>query len=360
MASKRRLPSWFWNSTSRRPDSAAGAAPPAGEPTAPRRRFTVRLHFLEPDAARQPGQRVFDVALQGQPVLAGLDVVAAAGGPLRPLVRSFDGISAENELEITLSPGTNPPPILSGVEIIEQGYAPQTLAVIRKITESEGTAEFGLLLRNRFDRQFRAKPFVGDLPYVGFIRRTSTPLAPTPVTAGVGSIEDVARSTSLRILSALEIVDRKRIAWRLAQAGCLCHQKATLPMPVTAADQLEATEVLVDRACLADPDDALDNDLVLDTSLFEEEDEEDEEEEKDDAVELVPVPSEADELEELRRGRWRGKSDKSPQTPLETYLREINERRCCPPRTNRNWRVESPRATRRPETAWCGPICVWW
>ena len=63
---------------------------------------------------------MFDVAVQGQPVLSGLDVVAAAGGPLRPLVRSFDGIPAENELEITLSPSTDPPPILSGVEIIEQ------------------------------------------------------------------------------------------------------------------------------------------------------------------------------------------------------------------------------------------------
>lgn len=93
-------------------------------------------------------------------------------------------------------------------------------------------------------------------------------------------------------------------------------------MPVTDADQLEAPEFLVDSTGLADADDALEHDAVLDTSLFEEEDED---EEQDDAVELVPAPSEADELEELRRGRWRGKSDKSPQTPLETYLREINE-----------------------------------
>jgi RNA polymerase primary sigma factor len=96
-------------------------------------------------------------------------------------------------------------------------------------------------------------------------------------------------------------------------------------MPVTATDQFEAPDVLIDRACLAEVDDALENDLVLDPSLFEEDEDEDEEEEKDDAVDLTPAPSEADELDELRRGRWRGKSDKSPQTPLETYLREINE-----------------------------------
>ena len=84
------------------------------------RRVTVRLVFLEPDAARQSGQRVFDVALQGQRVLTGLDVVAAAGGPLRTLVRTFEEIPAGRELKITLTPTTELPPLLSGVEIIEQ------------------------------------------------------------------------------------------------------------------------------------------------------------------------------------------------------------------------------------------------
>jgi RNA polymerase primary sigma factor len=91
-------------------------------------------------------------------------------------------------------------------------------------------------------------------------------------------------------------------------------------MPVTDADQLEASEILV--ACDAPPetDDLLDDDLVLDLSLFE-----DEEEEEDDDTPLVSPPAVEDELEELQRGRRRGKSDTSPQTPLETYLREINE-----------------------------------
>lgn len=102
------------------PPAAPGASP-AGKPP---RRFTVRLHFLEPDAACPSGRRVFAVALQGQQVLSGLDVAAAAGGPLRPLVRSFDGISAERELTITLTPAGTAPPILSGVEISEQPAGP--------------------------------------------------------------------------------------------------------------------------------------------------------------------------------------------------------------------------------------------
>ena len=90
----------------------------------PERRFTVRLSFLEPDPGRLPGERVFDVALQGQPVLSGLDVVTAAGGPLRTFVQTFDDIPVETELQITLSAGTEQPPVLSGVEIIEQQPSP--------------------------------------------------------------------------------------------------------------------------------------------------------------------------------------------------------------------------------------------
>jgi hypothetical protein len=47
-------------------------------------------------------------------------VVTAAGGPLRTLVRTFDEIPGERELKITLTAGTELPPLLSGVEIIEQ------------------------------------------------------------------------------------------------------------------------------------------------------------------------------------------------------------------------------------------------
>lgn len=84
------------------------------------RRYSVRLHFLEPDSGVQPGQRVFDVALQGRKVLAALDVAAAAGGPWRTLERAFDGIVAEDSITLALDPRGNLPPVLSGIEIIEQ------------------------------------------------------------------------------------------------------------------------------------------------------------------------------------------------------------------------------------------------
>lgn len=88
-------------------------------------------------------------------------------------------------------------------------------------------------------------------------------------------------------------------------------------MQLTEADHLHTSDDLVDAEPLADADELLDEDLLLDSSLFEEDDAEEEP--------ADPPSSEVDELEEFRRGRRRSKADSSLQTPLETYLREINE-----------------------------------
>jgi len=81
-------------------------------------RYTVRLYFLEPDPVA-PGQRVFDVVLQGRPSLAAFDVVAAAGSADRGIVREFKNIVADDELHLRLqkSPASSLGPILSGIEL---------------------------------------------------------------------------------------------------------------------------------------------------------------------------------------------------------------------------------------------------
>lgn len=86
------------------------------------RRFTVRLHFVEPDPV-QPGQRLLDIELQGKRVLEGLDIVKAAGGAERELVREFRGIAATDELTVTLHPSaraTLRETVLCGIEIIAE------------------------------------------------------------------------------------------------------------------------------------------------------------------------------------------------------------------------------------------------
>jgi outer membrane protein assembly factor BamB len=88
------------------------------------RMYRVRLYFAEPDDVR-PGERVFDVQLQGTTVLPALDVVREAGGRLRLLVKEFTGIEVGDDLTIHLVPHSaakNPAPILSGVEIHAEGW----------------------------------------------------------------------------------------------------------------------------------------------------------------------------------------------------------------------------------------------
>src|SRR6185295_11643244 len=65
--------------------------------------YTVRLYFtaLEND---QPGQRVFDVKLQGKTVLKAFDLVAKAGGPQRALVKEFHDIPVSENLVLELVP----------------------------------------------------------------------------------------------------------------------------------------------------------------------------------------------------------------------------------------------------------------
>ncbi|MCF7675454.1 MAG: PQQ-binding-like beta-propeller repeat protein [Akkermansiaceae bacterium] len=86
-----------------------------------RRTFTVRLHFAELDEVK-PGERVFGVRLQGCTVEEALDVVKAAGGLRKGLVRTYQGVPATTNLTLEFVPRDPAPstcgmPILSGLEI---------------------------------------------------------------------------------------------------------------------------------------------------------------------------------------------------------------------------------------------------
>jgi len=80
--------------------------------------YTVRLHFAEPEDL-QPGERVFDVSLQGRTVLSDFDVVKTAGGPRREVVREFKAVTVEGDLHIALTPKSGQA-VLCGVEVIQE------------------------------------------------------------------------------------------------------------------------------------------------------------------------------------------------------------------------------------------------
>ena len=79
-------------------------------------KYRVTLHFAELDKAVRPGQRVFDVKLQGQTVAAALDVAHEAGSIERALTREFRHVKVAGHLVIELE-SIKGEPILAAIEV---------------------------------------------------------------------------------------------------------------------------------------------------------------------------------------------------------------------------------------------------
>ena len=85
--------------------------------------YTVRLSFapLETD---KPGQRIFDVKLQGKTVLKGFDPAAQEGGPHAAFVAEFEKIPVTDTLVVELIPAANSDgdplhqTLMSGIEVL--------------------------------------------------------------------------------------------------------------------------------------------------------------------------------------------------------------------------------------------------
>ena len=86
--------------------------------TAREQTYTVRLHFAELEGL-EPGERVFDVSIQGKRVLESFDIANEAGGSLRGLVKEFKGISPAGTLELSFTDRVGQA-CLSGVQLIAE------------------------------------------------------------------------------------------------------------------------------------------------------------------------------------------------------------------------------------------------
>jgi outer membrane protein assembly factor BamB len=82
--------------------------------------YTVKLHFAELEN-KKPGERLFNVRLQGSEVLHGFDIAQAAGGVDKPVVKTFAKIPVKDALTVEClpaSPEAGSPPLLCGIEVI--------------------------------------------------------------------------------------------------------------------------------------------------------------------------------------------------------------------------------------------------
>ena len=80
------------------------------------KQFTVRLHFAELEGL-EPGERVFDVSIQGKRVLKSFDIAGETGGAMRGTVKEFGGITTDGTLDLSFSNEIGEA-CLSGVQVI--------------------------------------------------------------------------------------------------------------------------------------------------------------------------------------------------------------------------------------------------
>ncbi|HUU29022.1 MAG TPA: PQQ-binding-like beta-propeller repeat protein [archaeon] len=92
-----------------------------GEP----RPYTVRLYFAEHETI-QPGERVFDVAIDRKGVLKDFDILAEAGAPYRLVVKEFRNIPVSKSLEVAFTPSGassgRAAPLVCGIEVVAEGW----------------------------------------------------------------------------------------------------------------------------------------------------------------------------------------------------------------------------------------------
>ncbi len=96
---------------------------PVDDPGAAPARYAVRLFFAETFSAR-PGERVFDVRVQGRVRLENVDVARLAGGPRKSVVKEIRPVTAAESIVIEFAPRTRAAALLNGVEVVRLSSAP--------------------------------------------------------------------------------------------------------------------------------------------------------------------------------------------------------------------------------------------
>jgi hypothetical protein len=93
--------------------------------------YTVKLKFAEVSMTGA-GQRMFNVAINGAPVLVNFDIYAATGG-LTALDKPFAVPVTAGQIAIQFSKGAANSPMVNGIEILGSGQtsAPSSLALLR-------------------------------------------------------------------------------------------------------------------------------------------------------------------------------------------------------------------------------------
>ncbi len=121
-------------------DSSSGAELNYSLPVTPNRRYLVRLHFAEIyGGIDSPGDRVFNVVIDGVPRLTNFDQFLEAGGSYTALVRQLVVVNTDGVLDITME-HVSQNPAIKAIHVVEQWLGPfNRPPVINSTPRTSGT-----------------------------------------------------------------------------------------------------------------------------------------------------------------------------------------------------------------------------
>lgn len=124
--------------------------------------YTVRLFFADRENDRA-GQRVFDIALQGEAVTEGFDIIEAAGASGTAVVKEFKGVKVDGRIEIALAgttkgKETNELALLHGLELVRERVLSVGLAVPSLcVSDADGHITGTVRLANHTGKTFEGQ-----------------------------------------------------------------------------------------------------------------------------------------------------------------------------------------------------------
>jgi Malectin domain/Chitobiase/beta-hexosaminidase C-terminal domain/Legume lectin domain len=167
--------------------------------TVPNGNYTVVLKFAEIYYTR-PGSRIFNVSINGTPVLTNFDIVATAGAAFTALDESFPVSVTNGMISIQFITGTADLPKISAVEIAQTGVAvrlsPSTATLSASQTQQftatvTGTTNTGVT--------WALNPAIGTLSNSGLYTAPSSITTTQTVSVTATSMADATRSASATV-----------------------------------------------------------------------------------------------------------------------------------------------------------------
>ncbi|MEO6892494.1 MAG: malectin domain-containing carbohydrate-binding protein, partial [Ktedonobacteraceae bacterium] len=154
--------------------------------------YTVRLHFAE-TYWTAAGQRIFNVSINGQSVLANFDIVASAGGANKAVVQQVNGTAnASGTLTIQFTTVKDNAQV-NGIEVLSGGSTPTPTPspTIVPSPTSTPTGNWNLVWNDTFGGSAGSPPSSAN-----WIEDTGTSAPGGPANWGTGEVETMSNSTS--------------------------------------------------------------------------------------------------------------------------------------------------------------------